>query len=169
MSLSAKCACFGILSLTSLSGCLLTPPTPPKTQLEVRQFQSRDYRTADTKSVMKAMLNVLQDDGYVVKNAVLDLGLLTATKDMDVEDTSERIFSTLLMGSHATWARNAYMEATINVSDFGKESRVRANFQRKIMDNRGAILKIEPVMEDQFYTDFFSKVDKGLFIQHQKL
>ena len=36
------------------------------------------------KLVMKAMLNVLQDDGYVVKNAVVDLGLITATKEIDV-------------------------------------------------------------------------------------
>ena len=54
---------------------------PPKTQLEVREFQTRTFDVADPKLVMKAMLNVLQDDGYVVKNAVVDLGLITASQE----------------------------------------------------------------------------------------
>ena len=47
-------------------------PTP-KTQLQTREFQTREYDTNDTKLVMKAVLNTLQDEGFVVKNAVVDL------------------------------------------------------------------------------------------------
>ena len=60
----------------------------PQTQLQTREYQTREFDTNDVKLVMKAMLNVLQDDGFVVKNAVMDLGLLTATKEVQLSDKS---------------------------------------------------------------------------------
>ena len=60
-----------------LGACVApTPPKPPRSQLEIRQEQTREYDTHDTRLVMKALLNVLQDDGFIVKNAVVDLHLL---------------------------------------------------------------------------------------------
>ena len=57
---------------------------PPQTQLQTRQFQTREFDTNDTKLIMKAVLNVLQDDGFVVKNAVVDLGLKSPTKEINL-------------------------------------------------------------------------------------
>ncbi len=69
--------------LVLCSGC--APKAQPlQTQLQTREFQTRSYETNDMKMVMKALLNVLQDDGYIVKNANVDLGLLTATKEIDI-------------------------------------------------------------------------------------
>src|SRR5210317_827536 len=62
-----------------------------KTQLQIRQIQTRTYEIAESELVMKAMLNVLQDDGFIVKTAVPELGLLTATKEIDIEKESESI------------------------------------------------------------------------------
>jgi hypothetical protein len=58
---------------------------PPKSQLQIRELQTRSYDTRNTKMVMKTMLNVLQDDGFIVKEANTELGLLTATKEIDVQ------------------------------------------------------------------------------------
>jgi hypothetical protein len=66
-----------------------TSPTTPKTQLEIREIQTRSYDTPDTKMVMKAVLNVLQDEGYNIKNAETELGLLTASKEIDIEDKTQ--------------------------------------------------------------------------------
>lgn len=64
---------FAFASLTFfllLAGCAIQQPAPPqKTQLEIREFQTRSYETKDIKMVMKSLLNVLQDDGFIVKNA----------------------------------------------------------------------------------------------------
>src|SRR5262252_4677186 len=76
--------CIAALLVAVLAGgCAATTP-PAKTQLEIREFQTRDFDVSDARLVMKAMLNVLQDDGYVVKNAVVDLGLITATRETDL-------------------------------------------------------------------------------------
>ena len=61
------------------------------------------------------------------------------------------------------------IESTINVSEFGEQTRVRANFMAKAHDNRGDVIYVQQVEDEQFYKDFFAKVDKGIFIQKEQL
>jgi hypothetical protein len=58
---------------------------------------------------------------------------------------------------------------TLNVSEYGTECRVRANFQIKVMNNKGNVMDIKQIEDDKFYQDFFAKGDKGIFIQKEKL
>ncbi|MGB9711771.1 MAG: hypothetical protein ACP5J5_05595 [Dissulfurimicrobium sp.] len=161
-----------ILSLilsVSILGCATTGVTPQKTQLQIREFQTRSYETNDTKMVMKAMLNVLQDDGFIVKNAVLDLGLLSAEKSVDIENKGEAFLAKFFEGANAVWKKASIIECTANVSEHGKQIRVRVNFQVKVLNNKGGIIKIEQIDDEKYYQDFFSKVDKGIFIQKEKI
>jgi hypothetical protein len=171
-----------------LASCTIInrPPRipPPETQLQTREFQTREFDTNDVKLVMKAMLNVLQDDGFVVKNAVVDLGLLTATKEIQLSQrpsTSDsywtEAFAGLLAGRSQDRARQQQqdlrynkfkqIEVSINVTEQGRRSRVRANFQAKILDNTGNPVEVYVIRDPKFYQDFFSKVDKGIFLQKQ--
>ena len=154
-----------------LFGCASagTSRQPEKTQLQIREYQTRSYDTNDYKMVMKAVLNTLQDEGYIVKNAVLDLGLLTATKEMNIEDKGQVLLQKLLRKKRATWAKNSIIEATANVSEFGKETRVRLNFQVKTYNNRGGVMGVRQIEDAKFYQDFFAKIDKGIFIQKENL
>jgi hypothetical protein len=161
---------------------------PPKTQLEIREFQTRTFDTADHKLVMKAMLNVLQDDGYVVKNAVVDLGLITAAKEIDVapgRSGSGGLFGgvggTVIFGggpggvivggpqSPPRYDKTEVRDFTGNVSEFGDQTKVRVSFQRKLLDNRGDVVEVEPIDDPAFYQDFFSRMDKSLFLQKEQL
>ena len=155
--------------IISISGCATTGVTPQKTQLQIRQFQTRIYQTNDSKMVMKAMLNVLQDDGFIVKNAVLDLGLLSAEKTVDIENKGEAFLATFFAGAQARWKKASIIECTANITEFGKTTKVRVNFQLKMLDNKGGILKIEQITDEKYYQDFFAKVDKGIFLQREKL
>jgi hypothetical protein len=146
-----------------------TTPTIQQTQLQIREFQTRTYETNNVKMVMKAMMNVLQDMGFIIKSGDLDLGLLTATKETDVENKAGAVVLTILAGPDARWAKNSCIEATANISDFGDQCRVRVNFQFKSFDNKGNVMKLEQIHDEQYYQDFFAKVDKGIFIQKEKL
>jgi hypothetical protein len=150
-------------------GCATRGVTPQKTQLQIREFQTRTYETNDTKMVMKAMLNVLQDDGFIVKNAVLDLGLLSAEKSVDIENKREAFLAAFFAGANAVWKKASIIECTANVSEYGKQTRVRINFQLKVLNNKGGIMKIGQIEDEKYYQAFFSKVDKGIFIQKEKL
>jgi len=160
-----------LLAMTVLFcvGCVTASGKTQKTQLQTREYQTRSYDTNDYKMVMKAVLNSLQDEGYIVKNAVLDLGLLTATKEINVEDKGQVLLQKLLRKDKATWPKNATYEATANVSEFGSETRVRLNFQVKTYNNRGGVQGVRQISDAKFYQDFFAKVDKGIFIQKENL
>ena len=156
----------------------------PKTQLQVREYQTRDFDTNDTKLVMKAVLNVLQDEGFVVKNAVVDLGLITAVKELQLsgrsgqgsdfwDDMLEQLFKSKnnrsTSGSDPRFNKFKTVEVSVNVSEYGSRSRVRANFLARILDNKGDPAEVYTIDDPKFYQDFFSKVDKGIFLQKQGL
>jgi len=156
----------GIILGLALAGCSTGPEVnPPPTQLELRSMQTRTYDTADTKLVMKAMINVLQDLGYVVKSADSDLGLLTAEKWTNIQQKKKTVKKAEKAGK--TLARMRAFECTANVSKFGNECRVRVNFQCKILDDHGAILQVQTIEDAASYQRFHAGVDKGIFLQKE--
>jgi len=178
--LKSKLVVLGLLSLI-LSGCAelayrtvkgamaagkVEEEGPPKSQLQIRELQTRMYDTPDTKMVLKTMLSVLQDDGFIVKEANVELGLLSATKDVSVESKGAAFWGSFF---DVAWEKNAIVEATANVSEFGKQTRVRVNFQQKVHDSAGRVAKVSQIYDPLFYQEFFTKVDKGLFIQKETI
>jgi len=157
-----------IILAVSFYGCAPTA-TQKETQLQIRQFQTRTFETDDVKMVMKAMINVLQDDDYMIKDANLELGLLSANKEVDVESTGKALLATLAWGKNARWAKNTIIDVTANISEYGDQCRVRANFQLKKMNNKGEVMEVEKITDEQHYTEFFSKVSKGIFLQEEGL
>ena len=160
-----------LISAISLSviSCATTTPQSQQTQLQIRQFQTRSFETNNVKMVMKAMLNVLQDDDYIVKNADLELGLLTATKEVDIENTGEAVMAALFGGANARWAKNSIIEITANISEYGEQCRVRVNFQTKKINNKDEVIKVKKITDAEYYQNFFSKVSKGIFIEGEGL
>lgn len=148
-----------------LNGCVTQPPRPQRTQLEMREMQTRSYQDRDTRMVMKALINALQDDGFMVRNADRDLGFISASKEVDVRDSSEMIWAGIFQGAQARWKSNSIVECSANVSEFGRETKVRAIFQIKVLDNFGAPVTVHQVEDPHFYQDFFARVDKSLFLE----
>lgn len=147
-------------------------PKATTTQLEKRTFQTRNFDNMDKTTVMKAMLNVLQDEGFIVNNANPLLGFISGSKEFDVSDKTIDIEKEFGTGrSSLAWKgiRVATIEATANVSEFGKEIKVRINFKRKLLNTYGNAQFIDEISDEKYYQDFFAKVDKAMFIQKQKI
>jgi hypothetical protein len=151
-----------------ITNCASSPKIE-KTQLQIRAIQTRTYEISESNIVLKAVLNVLQDDGFIVKTAVPELGLLTATKEIDIENMSESMPAYFFGGANARWKKNSIIEATCNISFFGDKCTVRVNFAQKILDNMGGILKIRQIYDQRFYQTFFTKLDKSIYIQRMGL
>lgn len=165
--MTATAVCIGCVMLT---GCMHPHSDEgPVTQLQKREIQTRDFETSDTKLVMKSMMNVLQDEGFIIKNAVVDLGLLSAEKIIDVENKGKAIFATMLAGSNARWNKQQIFEASANVSEFGAKTRIRINFQTKTIDNYGCPQDVVTLNDPLYYQKFFDKVSKGIFLQEQEI
>ena len=179
-----------VLILTLLSGlCLETSAKSsgeeiitPQTQLEKREFQTRSYQGTNKTVIMKAMLNVLQDEGFIVNNANPLLGFISGTKDFSTSDKTIDISKEFgvskakltLKGVRVATIANTIDAATANiatanVTEFGKEMKVRVNFKRKLLNQYGNAQQIEEITDANYYQDFYAKVDKAIFIQKQKI
>ena len=144
----------------------------PMTQLEKRQFQTRTYDSSDKALVMKAMLNVLQDEGFIVYNANPLLGFIYGVKDFDTSDPNIDIskeFGLSKARLNMNGVRVATVETTANVTEYGKSMRVRVNFKRKLLNVYGNAQFIDDINDKNYYQEFFSKVDKAIFLQKQKI
>ncbi len=140
-----------------------------KTQLQIRQIQTRTYDIAASELVMKAMFNVLQDDGFIIRTAAPGIGLLTATKEIDIEKMSESMLSFFFGAPDARWKKNSVIEATCNVSCFKDRCKIRVNFTQKVLDNLGGVVTIRQLYDQKFYQAFFLKVDKSIYLQKMGL
>ncbi len=74
---------FGVVLLVSLFGCVPAQQRlldSAQSQVQTRQIQSRAFDTSDIEKTLRAAIATLQDLGFVVDKADLDLGTVTATK-----------------------------------------------------------------------------------------
>jgi len=159
---------FGALGLVC-TGCARSSPDTEMTQLQIREIQTRTFTDKEAKVVLKELINVLQDDAFIVKNANMDLGLLTGEKDIELEKGWEKWMTILASGQNARWKKNGITELSANVTQFGPDTRVRINVQRKIFDNFGRVVKVKQIYDPEYYQAFFDKVHKGLFFQKEKI
>ena len=96
---------------------------------------------------------------------------MVAEKEVDIESGDEKFFAIFFSGAHGggRWKKGAKTEVSANVTEYGKTTKVRVNFIVKTYDNRGDPLEIKKIEDQKFYQEFFTKVDKGIFIQKEKL
>ena len=155
-----------VLSAILIIGCARPNTTVQKTQLQVREFQTRSFNTKDVRLVMKAMINVLQDEGFIIKTANIELGLLSATKEVEGNRDVMSIGSIVIRdtgGSNST-----ITECSANISEYGDQVKVRVNFQKKATSAKG-VREVGSVEDEKYYQSFFAKVDKSIFIEKEKL
>ncbi len=72
-----------LLGLIFLAGCATTTPANvigAGTQLETRHIQTREYETLDKAMTMRSVIATLQDLGFVIDQADVELGTITATR-----------------------------------------------------------------------------------------
>jgi hypothetical protein len=158
-----------LLAALASTGSATGGGAPAMTPLQIREYQTRSFDTQDAKPVMKALLNVLMDEGYIVKEANVELGVLGAARELNIEDKGKAFMSRLILGGNARWDKNSIVEVTANFSLRGDRTRVRASVQLKTVDNKGLALKIRVMDDEALYQEFFAKVDKGIFIEKEKL
>lgn len=166
-----KCT-IGFLAVVcfTFGGCKTATMEPPeKSQLETRELQTHIYDTQDTKIVMKALVNVLQDDGFVIQSSSTDLGLLGATKQIRVEDKQDLSRMLPDLGEGVKLRKDAIIDANIAVTEYGNGCKVRVSFQIKMLRKSGKVRDAHTVRDATYFQRFFSKVDKGLFLQAEKL
>ncbi len=108
------------------------------------------------------MLAVLQDEGYMVKNVSGDLGLVTAERNTHIEKFGSKFWAYVFSGKRARWKKHSLIEITSNVTEDHANTKLRINFLVRVYDNLGRVVDVHQILDEEPYTEFFNKVQKGL-------
>lgn len=74
------CVLFAVLALGACVMPKAADVAGEQSQLEIRQMQTREYDTLDKRLALRSTISTLQDLGFSIDNADLDLGTVTATR-----------------------------------------------------------------------------------------
>ena len=116
---------------------------------------------------------MLQGDGFVISNANTDLGLLSASKDLhnrEVDDAGTAFVKGMLTlgSSNISTDEFSAFETNLTVTQFGEKVRTRMA-ARLSRTSTGGKIQYEQVTDAKFYQEFFTQLEKGIFIDQEGL
>jgi len=155
-------AWFGLAACAGCHGA-----TMPMSQLQIREMQTRSYEIKDAKRAMKAVLNVLQDEAFIPRQASAELGFIHAVKEVDVTNGNEAFWAKFWEGRNARYRKNSVVECAANVTPIANGIRLRVNFQVKVLNNHGEVISVQAIQDPAIYQYFLQKVDKGIYYEKQ--
>lgn len=132
-----------------------------KSQLEVREMQTHVYNTSDANGVMKAAINTLQDQGYVILTIEDELGYIRAKREFkEVRIDKKRMtaycfllaeyiaLTALTYGAEAPILADAIqkinnekaprtivVDSNVTIEPYGKKTKVRYTLVEKELEN----------------------------------
>ncbi|MGB9935197.1 hypothetical protein [Thermodesulfovibrio yellowstonii] len=155
-----------MLILLLTFGCVTPPPKPPDmSELQIREIQTRQYEQANYLEALKAVVASLQDQEFIITNANENLGLVTAYKDIEERDEWTRFW----VGAQGSYQTVRRVEANATIRQEGKIIKIRVNLIAKGMTNTGGVLWTRPIYDAEAYQRIFSKIDKAIFIEKEKI
>jgi len=125
------------------------------TALEIRQMQTRTYEVKNKKQLMEAIVNVLQDRNYLINESNYKLGIISGYREL-----KEKSF----------WIqRFVRYESSVQISEQdANKYKVRTNFIKKHIDAYGNLSNKKEIKNpEELYREFFSELDKSIFIEKQ--
>jgi hypothetical protein len=167
-----------ILSVLVLTGCTNIPKDAfqlSATSLEERQLQSRKFSTLDDKLLLSSGASVLQDLGYVIDESNVSLGVLTASKTAEAENTGQiigAVMIALLTGSVMPTDDEQKIRICLVLQESLEDSSssvARITIQRIIWDTQGKISRVESIKAPELYQAFFDKLSKATFLEANQI
>lgn len=163
---------FLLLSCAQITFCKTQKAQNP-TPEELESIQTTYYTKIPSLKVMKAVLNVLQDDSYFIEASDSQLGFIGATREFDIKDKninikqefgcSKKFFGIKKLFPFAP--SYAKTEANINVTGNDEKTTVRVNFRKKVFNLYDATINTKEVVDKNYYTDFYSKLNSELQVK----
>ena len=142
---------------------------PQLTQLQKRKLQTREYEDVERTRILAVAIQVLQDDEFVITNANEILGLLSASKQLHnrkVDDSDTAFMKGMMGDSRVVHDEDSSFGANLTVTPFGEMVRVRMAATIQYHNTDGA-RRVEQVTDPKFYQDFFSQLEKGIFLEQE--
>lgn len=175
----ATCVLLGLTAL--LTACDSVPEDAfrlSESALETRAIQTRTFEGISEAEILSAATGVLQDMGYGVDEIEAELGLLSASKTVDVSKLG-RVAGLafldamcILGGTSCSAVASANDEEKIALTMVatarppGSEIySVRITIQHLIWDKAGKIKTREAIIDEAVYQELFQKLEKSVFLE----
>ena len=156
-----------LAAAVTLAGCATNAPAPQKTSLQIQAVQAKNFET-DKATAFRSVVSVLQDLGYVVGQANLETGIVTAESPTK-QDRSGGAFMDAMLSGVRTEGKTV---VTASVEEFGsKTTRVRLNFVDKKFRSaaRGQQASDDiAVQAPLVYQNAFEKIGEAIFIRQSQ-
>jgi hypothetical protein len=154
-------------------------PGPPPAPLELRQAQTRTFETPDPRLVLKAALGVLQDQGFVIRHADAELGLVTAVTEWRSGQPNQGLRVLKWVAALPTYGASLLLptgrtefsaiEAVVNVTPEAARTRVRISLVVKVTNKEGDVQRVSPVADPLPYQRLLAGLDKAVFLEKEGL
>lgn len=167
-----------IFFVLGIIGCVTVPKDAfqlSATSLQDRQIQSRVFETEDEVELLSAGISVLQDMGYSVDEIEKNVGVVTASKNVDATDGGQvavAIFVALLGGRNMAIDKEQKIKVSFVTQPYKLERNgylSRVTFQRIIWNTQEKITTVETLNNEELYSGFFSKLSKSVFLEGYKI
>lgn len=166
-----------IIALSSIAilttGCVnnLQPKAPKKgmTQIEWRTLQTKLFDTKDNILVSKALIAALQDEGYEIKNANVELGLITASIEKTKIDEDDRMTKIIWAGKAENYQVAERTEVSCSLSTVKNKTKVRLSITQKGINESGVAKWSQQASNPKLYQNIFSKVDKSIILEKENI
>ena len=140
---AARARSIGATLLIAIGTACATPQPPPDTllapseeQLKLRSMQTRSFEIRDRSLAIRAVMEALQDLGFLIERANQPLGLVTA----------------------ARFAEPRYFDVV------GVTVTVRPQGTGKMQVRINAIYNNEPINDPKIYQNFFATLERSMFV-----
>jgi hypothetical protein len=133
----------GSLLVAVAAACAGPPPPPPDTllspsaeQTKLRSMQTRSFDVQDRRLAIRAVMETLQDLGFIIERANEPMGLVTAAR---------------------------FAEPSFN-DVVGVTVTVRPDGEGKVMVRANAIYNNRPIQDPKIYQNFFAALQRSMFL-----
>ena len=156
----------------TLLGCQQISKLPDErlmTQVEIRSMQTRDFPHETSVDGMKAVVAGLQDESFTINQVNETIGLITASKQINDEDTEYKDWQIFWQGQASNYRAVRQIDVNINVQNIAENMRIRISAVAKELNESGGTMKTVPIQDPQFYQNLFSKIDKSVFLTKNQI
>lgn len=141
---------------------------PDANYLERRNVETRVFDTTNTKELLIASAQLLQDMDYTITESDTDIGVITATKNREAGSTAGKAvltFFAALNGQQAVYEdKQKFYVSIVNTKANERQIKTRVTFARVVYNNLGTVVRVEKLDDPKLYTEFFDKLAQSVFL-----
>jgi len=181
-TMTQRC-CLGLLALSLLQACQMSPTREDDLRLrespmEIRSLQTRTFAAPSETEVLSASIAALQDMQFNIDRIETPLGVITASKLSDAESPREQMALLLVdmvcmlggndCGALATASDDQQITLTLVVQPSlatPDKYVARVTLQRVVYDTVQRVLLKEPLNDPAIYQAIFDRLGKSIFME----